>query len=160
MRNYRRIFEILDMAFEQAVKWQLYERNKNQVCDPQQEVLADPYAESGVIPIRAYLENGWWWPCAGEACARMVALDDLGGMDENGEPLCVPCASQAGLTPPDWARPHTPVRGGCLGRAPRSPSGLPGPTRSMRDMRGCHGAVSSQGIGGTGTGTGGGRGCS
>ena len=62
---------------------------------------ADIYAESGIIPLRAYLENGWYWCC--RYCDRHVSLDDIGGVTEDDAPVCEHCAAKEGLTPPDWA---------------------------------------------------------
>ena len=67
------------------------------------ERWADVYADTEDIPIRAFLENGWWWTCYGPHCARHVDIEDIGGMTEQGDPLCDRCAKEQGLTPPDWA---------------------------------------------------------
>ena len=74
------------------------------------EPWADAYADIERIPTRAYLEHGWTIACAGPHCGRMVALDDLGGVDENGEPLCERCAKAQGLSRPEWARHNQSAR--------------------------------------------------
>ena len=65
------------------------------------EPWADQYAESGVIPLRAYLENGWYWCCF--YCGSHVDIEDLGGVTEDDSPLCERCAAKEGKTPPEWA---------------------------------------------------------
>ena len=65
------------------------------------EPWADLYAESGLIPMRAYLEHGWWWWCA--HCFGSVTLENIGGITADGKAVCEDCATQDGLTPPDWA---------------------------------------------------------
>ena len=65
------------------------------------EPWADTYAKDEHIPLRAYLENGWWWTCYD--CSRHVDLENIGGVTEDDEPLCERCAKEQGLTPPDWA---------------------------------------------------------
>lgn len=62
---------------------------------------ADVYADAGDIPLQAYLENGWWWPCGD--CDELVGLETLGGVTAQDDPLCDRCATERGLTPPDWA---------------------------------------------------------
>ena len=64
------------------------------------EPWADMYAGTEDIPLRAYLENGWWWMCV--ECEDYVSIEDLGGMIGD-LPLCERCATERGLTPPDWA---------------------------------------------------------
>lgn len=67
------------------------------------EPWADMYADTEDIPIRAYLENGWYLPC--DVCWTDVTLDNVGGIQDNGFVLCEFCAKVVGLTPPEWATP-------------------------------------------------------
>ena len=62
---------------------------------------ADIYADAGIIPLRAYLENGWTWGC--RYCCRHVSIEDLGGVTDDDRALCERHAAQEGKTPPDWA---------------------------------------------------------
>jgi len=71
-----------------------------QDCDPTdlrafREPWADAYADTEQVPIRAYLEHGWWWECYGDHCGAVVTLETLGGMDDQDCPLCVECAAEA-----------------------------------------------------------------
>lgn len=67
----------------------------------QRQPWADQYAESGTIPLRAYLENGWYWCC--RYCGEHVTIEDIGGVTTDDSPVCERCADKEGLTPPDWA---------------------------------------------------------
>lgn len=67
------------------------------------EPAFDQYAESGTIPERDYLENGWWWTCVGDSCSEHVDIGSVGGERENGELVCAKCAMKEGLVRPDWA---------------------------------------------------------
>lgn len=72
------------------------------------EPWADPYASADHIPLRAYLENRWWWVC--HYCDTHVSLDDLGAVTDDDEPVCEHCATQRGMARPDWATTADPER--------------------------------------------------
>lgn len=57
---------------------------------------ADAYADADRIPVRAYLENGWWMLCTGARCGHLVDRETIGGMDDQDRPLCGECAADQG----------------------------------------------------------------
>jgi hypothetical protein len=62
---------------------------------------ADAYAETGIIPKRVYLENGWWCTC--HQCVSEIDITSVGGVDEEENAYCMECAKEKGLTRPEWA---------------------------------------------------------
>ncbi len=70
------------------------------------EYWADAYAETEDVPFRAYLKNGWWWSCFGDHCDQPVDIHDIGGVTDQGAPLCERSAVKYGKQRPEWAQPY------------------------------------------------------
>lgn len=71
------------------------------------EPWADAYAASGTVPLRAYLEYGWYWWC--RDCRELICIENIGGVTDQDDPVCESCATHRGLSRPDWVSPSKEV---------------------------------------------------